>query len=237
MAVTEIALLPLQEGKIPDDRTSQIGQIHADLLEILLAQPGCQRCYWGRGVEDRLLLRWFVDWNSIEDHQKFMKSDAYKPFLDRFGEILGGAPTLYHASFTPHPPRAALSDTTSPATEIATMYFPTSYSKEDQDKVTENVKAAITIIEKEAKEYRASAGGWVEEEIDIPDTEEKAKAYVLLIGWTSVEAHIEFRSHPAFKDVIPHLRGNKDLKKLVAVHASLTETTGGPSGVGDVSDL
>ena len=162
---------------------------------------------------------------------------AYKPFLDRFGELLGGAPSLYHASFTPHPPRAALSDTTSPATEIVTMYFPTSYSKADQDEVVKKAKAAIEIVEREAKEYRASAGGWVEEEIDIPETDEKAKAYVLLIGWTSVEAHIEFRSHPAFQEVIPNLRGNKDLKKLTAVHAHLTETTGGPSGVGDVSDL
>lgn len=117
------------------------------------------------------------------------------------------------------------------------MYFPTSYSKEDQDKVAENAKAAIAIVEKEAKEYRASAGGWVEEEVDIPGTSEKAKAYVLLIGWTSVEAHLEFRSHSAFKDVIPLLRGNKDLKKLEAVHASLTETTGGPNAVGDVSDV
>lgn len=110
---------------------------------------------------------------------------AYKPFLDRFGTILGGAPNLYHAHFFPSPPKAALSDATSPVTEIVTCYFPTSYSAEDQKAFEEGVKKLVAVIEKEAKTCKASAGGWVEEEIAVPDSDEKAKAYVLLIGWES----------------------------------------------------
>ncbi|KAK5192463.1 hypothetical protein LTR99_009784 [Exophiala xenobiotica] len=237
MGVTEIAFLPLQEGKFPDDRTSVPGQVHVDVLDILLSQPGCQRCYWGRQVEDRNLLRWFVDWDNIDSHKKFMNSALYKPFLDRFRLILGGPTNLYHAQFTPHPPTAALSDTTSPTTEIVTMWFPTSYSEEDKKKVVDDAKALVAVVEKEAKTYRASAGGWVEEDIDIPGTDEKGKAYVLLIGWTSVEAHMEFRETNAFKENIHYLRDAKDLKKLEAVHASMTEVTGGAAGVGDVSDV
>jgi len=66
---------PLQEGKYPDDRTSVVGQTHVDLLETLLSQPGCQRCYWGREVENKDMLRWFVDWDSIDSHKKFIASE------------------------------------------------------------------------------------------------------------------------------------------------------------------
>jgi len=235
MGVTEIAFLPLQDGKNPDDRTSAAGQIHNDILETLLSQPGVQRVYWGQQVEDRLLLIWFIDWDNIEDHKKFINSDAYKPFLDYFGNILGGPGKAHHARFTPNPPIAALSGSTSPTTEIVTNWFPTSYSQEDQSKFVKNVNSFVFVLEKQAKNYRASAGGWVDEDIDIPGTDEKGKVYVLLVGWTSVEAHMEFRDTQAFKDSIHYILASKDLKKIEAVHSSLAELSRGHIGGDDVS--
>ncbi len=117
------------------------------------------------------------------------------------------------------------------------MWFPTLYSQEDQDRVGDNVNGFVSVLEKELETYRASAGGWVDEEIDIPGTDEKGKAYVLLIGWTSVEAHMEFRATKAFKDNVETLSGAKDLKKIEAVNSSLTEVTGGLGDVGNVSDV
>lgn len=75
MGATEIAILPMKEGKTFDDITTADGQLHADLVKTLVAQPGCQRCYWGRQVEDKNILRWFVDWDSVESHQQFMNSE------------------------------------------------------------------------------------------------------------------------------------------------------------------
>ncbi|KIW18669.1 hypothetical protein PV08_02958 [Exophiala spinifera] len=225
MGATEIAILPLQEGKTFDDPTTADGQLHAELLKIVLAQPGCQRCYWGRQVEDKNVLRWFVDWDAVESHKQFMASDVYKPFLQSFLTILGGRATLYHAHFDPHPARAALSKTTSPATEIIHMYFPTSYSEEDKKKVADDIKALSAVLEKEGSDFRAAASGWVEEDVDIPGTDEKAKAFVVLFGWTSVEAHLAFRETKPFAENIHLLRGAKDLKKVHVVHSSLTEAT------------
>lgn len=108
------------------------------------------------------------------------------------------------------------------------MWFPTTYSQDDQDKVVENVTAFISVFEREAKNYRASAAGWVDEEVDIPETDEKGKAYILLVGWTSVDAHVDFRDSQAFKNNIHLIVGTKDLKKIEAVHASLTEVTRSP---------
>lgn len=75
MGVTEVVFLPLQDGKIPDDRKSAAGQVHDEILGTLLSQPGVQRVYWGREVENPKMLRWFVDWDDIEDHKKFMNSE------------------------------------------------------------------------------------------------------------------------------------------------------------------
>lgn len=137
--------------------------------------------------------------------------------------IIGDGAKAYHARFDPHPPQSALSDKISPTTEIVTMWFPTSISPLDQENILESVKRFISVLEKEAKTYKASAGGWVDEEIDISGTNEKGKAYVLLVGWDSVEAHMEFRQTQAFKDSIDLILGAKDLKKIEAVHSTLKE--------------
>ncbi len=79
MVITEIALLPLQDGKNPEIQASAAGKAHTDALNTLLTQPGAQRVYWGRQVEDSQILVWFVDWDNIEDHKKFMISEyAFK---------------------------------------------------------------------------------------------------------------------------------------------------------------
>ena len=80
-----------------------------------------------------------------------------------------------------------------------------------------------------AKEYRGSSGGWSVDEVTIPGTSEKAKAYVTLIGWSSVEAHSAYREGQAFKDNIHYLREAKDLKKMTMVHAHLKEIHPGES--------
>lgn len=142
---------------------------------------------------------------------------------------------MYHANLVPHPPSEALSDHVSPATEILVVYFPTDYSESDQQTFVDGVKKVVSVIEKEAGTYTASAGGWIQEEIDIPGTSEKAKAYQAFIGWKSVEDHLAFRETQAFKDNIHHLRQAKDLKKLHVVHYHGTQINKGSGGVGDNS--
>ena len=73
--LTEIALIPLKEGKHPDDPDSLPGRTHRDLLDTLLQQKGVQRCCWGRQIENKDTLVWFVDWDSVEDHKNFMNSE------------------------------------------------------------------------------------------------------------------------------------------------------------------
>ena len=152
--------------------------------------------------------------------ETFTNMDSiYKPFVEHFGTITSlDKIQLYHANLEPHPPNQVLGRSTSPATEILLLYFPTDYSKADQDKFESDTKKLLGIVEKNSDKYTASAGGWVVEELAIPGTEEKAKAWAGFIGWKSVQDHLDFRFTEVFKENIHLLRGAKDLKKLAVVH-------------------
>lgn len=233
--VTEIALLPLKTGDYPDDTTSRTGQVWQDTLSTVLDQDGAQRCYWAREVENPDMLRLFVDWDSLDHHKKFIASEVYKPFVDHLMSILDGEPTLYHASMTPHPPSSALSDTTSPATEVITIYLPSTYSADEQATFEDGIKKLIACVEENADGYTGSAGGWVIEERPLPkNASEKAKVYVAAIGWKSVEAHMAFRNTQPFKDNIHHLRGAKNLQDMSVVHAHLLEVQPGFASGGEM---
>ena len=72
---TEIAIFPLKDGKVPDDANSAAGQILKDTLSTLTEQKGFQRAYWGRETENGNILRLFVDWDSIDNHIEFTKTE------------------------------------------------------------------------------------------------------------------------------------------------------------------
>lgn len=127
-----------------------------------------------------------------------MSSTTYMPFAKHLMTIVDGPLTMHHANLTPHPPTAALG-AASPVTEIFTCYL----EKENegfQSKVEQLIKATSD----NAEGFKGWAGGWVLE--DVKYKEKKGKAYVGLVGWESVEAHMAFRETQAFKDNINVLR-------------------------------
>lgn len=76
---TEIAIFPLRAGKRPDDASSGPGQVLKDTLDTLTEQPGFQRAYWGREVENPDTFRLFVDWDSVDAHIEFTKKELVLP--------------------------------------------------------------------------------------------------------------------------------------------------------------
>lgn len=72
---TEICFLPLKDGSYPEDADSGVGQKFKEIFNTILAQDGCQRLYWGRQVEHPSILTLFIDWDSIEHHEKFIASE------------------------------------------------------------------------------------------------------------------------------------------------------------------
>lgn len=107
--------------------------------------------------------------------------------------IVDGSIEMRHANLTPHPPSAALG-TASPVTEVFTSYL----DKEDEE-FESKVKQMLKVIADNAEGFKGASGGWVIEEVDYKGDKGK-KAYVGLLGWESVEAHMSFRETQTFKD-------------------------------------
>lgn len=72
--ITEIALLPLKAGSNVLDPNTPEGTVVQESLATVLGQPGCQRAFWGVQEEDKSMMHWFVDWDSLDAHKTFMNS-------------------------------------------------------------------------------------------------------------------------------------------------------------------
>ena len=106
--------------------------------------------------------------------------------------IIDGPLTMYHANFKPHPPTAALG-AASPFTEVLTSY----HEKEDES-YDSKFNQLIKVIQENGGRLKAASGGWIIEDVEYKG--KKGKAYMGVLGWESVEAHMSFRETQAFKD-------------------------------------
>lgn len=70
--VTEFACMALKHGI--DSGSDGYEALEKTALTAV-SQPGAQRVYWASGIEDPTRFWLFLDWNSIEDHFRFQKSE------------------------------------------------------------------------------------------------------------------------------------------------------------------
>ena len=75
---TEVALLPLRNGKDLNDTNGEASKVLQKIFETLRQQRGFQRAYWRVEHENSNSLGFFVDWDSIEDHMEFKKKEYVK---------------------------------------------------------------------------------------------------------------------------------------------------------------
>jgi hypothetical protein len=59
-------------------------------------------------------------------------------------------------------------------------------------------------MSKNSTGYLDSTGGWVVE--DLAYDGQPGKAYVAVVGWESIQAHMAYRETQAFKDIISEVR-------------------------------
>jgi len=214
---TEIAELPLKAG-ISLDRRTDSGRIWEEVLSTVLGQDGAQRCYFGHQVENPSMLRLFVDWDSIDAHKKFTKDPAYGPFVKSLLTLLDGGPKLFHVELKPHP-SPGLANSTAPVTEVFTAKFPSSISSSQKDEYAKNAEKFLEFL-KTKQGFTGASSGWSDEIVD------DAKLFVGVIGWTSVDAHMDLRNSQEFKDNV-HLIRSEDIKGVEMYHVPLTEIQAG----------
>ena len=140
------------------------------------------------------------DWDSHGHHQKFQKSPNYGAFNKHLFTIIDGSIDMFHVNFVPHPP---LSNVLSSITEVITCYFETHDPEYDG-----NVNKLVDAMKEKAEGFKTASKGWVIEDVEHEKigSGKKGKAFVIVFGWDSVEAHMKFRETQAFKDNVHCLR-------------------------------
>lgn len=104
------------------------------------------------------------------------------------------------------------------ASELLQLYFPLDYSEEDQKVLHENVSWVGQVIKAMWPGCRGASSGWALEELDLPDGSAKAKVYIVMIGWESVDSHTKYRDSKTFDMTAHHLVKAKGLVTLQVGH-------------------
>ncbi|KFY57237.1 hypothetical protein V496_06511 [Pseudogymnoascus sp. VKM F-4515 (FW-2607)] len=219
MVVTEIGCMGVKPSLNIIDETTKEGQVLTGAWKAVISAPGGpHQVYWGLEVEDPSKLWAFFDWDSIEDHEKFAKSSG--------GEAVKELPTILthgeftkHVAVTPSPPLVLQA----PVTEIMLAYFSSDISQVQKDAAFANVKEFSENGLNKCSDVKGFSFGWgVENDFPVRGGDEGQTGSVLaaFIGWTSIDAHMEFRETEAFKDNVGLLRRMDGVVKLAMFHVS-----------------
>lgn len=73
--VTEFACMALKPGVDVQAADSEGYKIIHNTAVTAVNQPGAQRVYYGLGIEDSTKVWFFLDWDTVEDHQNYQKSE------------------------------------------------------------------------------------------------------------------------------------------------------------------
>lgn len=124
-----------------------------------------------------------------------------------------------HVDVSPFPPSALKS----PVTEVMLAFFPSGISAGAKAAVTERVAQFAEEGLNKCADVQAVNFGWgVENDFPVRGGEEGQKGSMLiaLIGWPSIDAHMNFRDTEAFKESVGLLRGMEGMVKLTMFHVA-----------------
>lgn len=221
--VTELCRIFPKEGQ-----EAELEAVLADTSITLLEQPGVEGVYTSATLEkDNPLHLLIVEWDSIDSHKAFeSKTDIYKPFVQKLLPVLASPPIVYHTSFSPeHPPvlhnAEGKGGAKSAVAELLHLYFPTgdAFTADQMAATAKNYREFLGHLPGNAAGHTGeAAGGWTVEELEFKG--EKVRAFVVAIGWDSLEAHMEYRKTEHFAKHIPLVRGLEGLKGVEVFHVS-----------------
>lgn len=109
----------------------------------------------------------------------------------------------------------------SPVTEIMLAYFASDISTEAKAAATERFAQFAEKGLQKCRDVQAVDFGWgLENDFPVRGGEEGQNGSMLtaLIGWPSIDAHMNFRETDAFKETVGLLRGMEGVVKLAMFH-------------------
>lgn len=222
--VTEIARFVPREGQ-----EAEFEAALASTASTLKQQPGVKAVHSSAALEeDNPVHVLLVDWDSVDSHRAFEASPAFGPFAARLGPVLAAPPAVYHVAFTPeYPPvlrnggGAQGSGSGTPVAELLHLYFPAgdAFTADQLAGTAKNSQVFLDSLPGNVAGFTGqSAAGWALEELDFKG--EKARAFVVPIGWESLDAHVKYRDTEHFAKNISLIRGLEGLKGIEMFHVS-----------------
>ncbi|KAI1478486.1 hypothetical protein F4774DRAFT_152327 [Daldinia eschscholtzii] len=165
----------------------------------------------------------FIDWDSIEAHKAFEADEvSYNAFISLAKPHLTKFPLLFHAELTPFPPAVLNNAEGKGKTPVAHVLF--TYFAPDTDAAKTLIEAQNFVSKLTGAGFAGLTGesslGWsVEKDVDFKG--EKTRVLVIILGWESVQAHLEARETDAWKSTIGKFRGGAEgLKGFEVIHVT-----------------
>lgn len=125
-------------------------------------------------------------------------------FIESLSTILSGPHISFRVSFdySQSPGSSVIAKSASAVTEIVLHYFQPPVSKSQQGKVTADAAAVSKGLHEEVPAMESFASGWQiegDDEVEYDKIEGgKARMFVKLLGWPSIEAHMVARETRTF---------------------------------------
>ncbi|KAG6361735.1 hypothetical protein INS49_009963 [Diaporthe citri] len=216
MVVTEAGCSIVKPGiDVMDDSTPE-GQILLSIWKGVTSQPtGPYRVFWGTEVENPANLWGFFDFASVEEHEKFAEEFG-KDIVKDFPKILGGHHFTKHLNLSPYPHTALRA----PVTEVLLVWLPSDISQEAYDAAAKQLQQFADVLSEHPVIQAVNVGRGVENDFPVRDGEEGHEGSLLnlMIGWPSIDAHMQFRETDTFKNNIHLLRGMEGVIKMTMFH-------------------
>ncbi|KAH8171178.1 hypothetical protein LIA77_09959 [Sarocladium implicatum] len=203
------------------DEQSAAGKAFTATIDDALAQDACKSVHYGREVEDQSNYWVFAEWNSVEDRLAYVKTQSFQSLSKSLFEFVDGTKVL-SKHFTPSaglaPPSSVFAENGLGAIEVLSLHFPGTIGDDDKAKVDQTWSEFQKLGLEHSKELRGVCGGWsVEADVPEPEGTGVGNALMLLIGWTSVEGHLDNRKTEGFDKARP-LLGATGMSGLHVVH-------------------
>ncbi|KAI0786255.1 hypothetical protein C8Q75DRAFT_772965 [Abortiporus biennis] len=177
-------------------------------LEFLSKVKGCNEIFHGLKAEDPNIMFLIIVWDSVEIHHVFMNN---KELAGKVGQLLASSitefkPPLLHAAFSPD----SLSPFRAPITEFAySSVKPELIGNVDIKEVESRLQV---VVDKRLADNQSAALGRTLEDDSLT---------VGILGWDSVQAHIEWATKdPIGSDVVGKFG---EVSKIVCEHVALKE--------------
>ncbi|KAL3419310.1 hypothetical protein PVAG01_09532 [Phlyctema vagabunda] len=160
-SVTETLIVVPKEKISLDDAANESSRVFVQLTNTLKSQPGYTRQFWGYQVENPQLFVWSIDWESLESHTIFTKSEDYNSFkigFDQVFDLKAVEPVILYTRFTVNEAFPAFQ---AAVTEVAFYTLPGGTTDEIKSSVANGSSTVIEQVQSIGKAEGASLG-WSE---------------------------------------------------------------------------